>query len=51
MSGKGNTKGSMVGAGGDCWQTEQASLSQVLLKLSLIYGKGGPDDSHPIING
>jgi hypothetical protein len=47
---KGKYKGSMVGAGGVCWQREPASLLQVLLKLTLTYGKGGPGDFHPIIN-
>jgi hypothetical protein len=40
MLGKGNTRGNMVGTGRVCWQRELASLSQVFLKLMLIYGKG-----------
>jgi hypothetical protein len=39
--GKGNTKGSMVGAGGICRQRDSASLLQVLLKHRLICAKGG----------
>jgi hypothetical protein len=39
-----------MGAGGVCWQREPASLFQVLLKLTLTYGKGGPGDFHPTIN-
>jgi hypothetical protein len=40
LKGKGNTKGSLVGR---WWSllAESASLSQVLLKFTLIYGKGG----------
>jgi hypothetical protein len=41
MLGKENTKGSMVGTGGVCWQRECAFLSQVVLKLTLISVKGG----------
>jgi hypothetical protein len=33
-------KGTRWGPDGICWQKENASLSQVLLKLMLIYGKG-----------
>jgi hypothetical protein len=39
--GKGKTKGSMVGTVGIWRQREYASLLQVLLKLTLIYGMGG----------
>jgi hypothetical protein len=39
---EGNYKGSMVGAGGVCWQREHAFPFQVLLKPSLIRGEGRP---------
>jgi hypothetical protein len=48
--GKGNTNGSMVHAGGIWRQKEHAFLLQVLLKLTLTYGKEEPGDSHPTIN-
>jgi hypothetical protein len=48
--GKGNTRGSMVGAGAFCWCRECAFLSLVLLKLCLSMGREEPRDSHPIIN-
>jgi hypothetical protein len=37
-----------VGAGGIWRQREQASLLSVLLKLTLVYGKGGACGSHPM---
>jgi hypothetical protein len=40
--GKGNTKGSMVGAGRICWQREHALIFQGFLKPSLTHGKGRP---------
>jgi hypothetical protein len=38
---EGKYKGSTVGAGEICRQREHASLLQVLLKLTEIYGRGG----------
>jgi hypothetical protein len=39
--GRGLAKGSMVGPGGSLKQRDYTSLLQVLLKLTLTYGKGG----------
>jgi hypothetical protein len=39
-----------VDPGGICRQSECASLLQVLLKLTITYGKGGTSDSHPIVS-
>jgi hypothetical protein len=45
----GNTKGSTVRPGGSQEPRECISALQVHLKPTITYGKGEPDDSHPIL--
>jgi hypothetical protein len=48
--GKENKRGAWWVPDGVCQPREHVSALQVLLKPTLIYGKGEPGDSHPIIN-